>query len=252
MTQVEAGRMYSINKSVLNRRILRPNTGDHTGPISAISSELEQLLAKRFITCADWGYPFEIKEIQKIIADYLKINNIVIPKFTNNIPGIDYVRGFVSRHKELSHRIANNIKRSRAAVDYECLRSFFDNLSNELANVPPENIFNYDETNFTDDPGLKKVICRRTSKYTERVMNSTKTSTSVMFAVSASGDLLPPYIVYKASHLYSTWVEGGPKGARYNRSKSGWFDSVSFNDWLETIVVPKLRRLTGYIQIILE
>lgn len=248
MTQVEASNQFKISKSVLNRRVVRPNTGDHIGPISAISPDLEKMFVRRFITCADWGYPFEMKEIQKIIADYLKDNKIIISKLTNNVPGIDYVRAFVKRHQELSHRIANNIKRSRAAVDFECLKLFFDNIKKDLEGVPSINIFNYDETNFTDDPGLKKVICRKTSKYTERVMNTTKTSTSVMFAASAAGDLLPPYVVYKASHLYNTWVEGGPKGTRYNRSKSGWFDSISFLDWLETIVVPNLRRLEGDLE----
>lgn len=248
MTQVEACKTFGIGKTVLNRRIVKPNTGEHSWPISAIFPELEKLLARRLVTCTDWGYPFEKKEIQKIIADYLKNNQIVISQFINNTPVIDYVRGFVNRHKDLSYRIANNIKRSRAAVGYDCLKTFFENIKNELVDVPAQNIFNYDETNCTDDPGLKKVVCRRTSKYTERVMNTTKTSTSVMFAASATGHLLPPYVVYKASHLYNTWVVGGPKEARYNRSKSGWFDSVSFNDWLETIIVPNLRRLEGILK----
>ena len=26
-------------------------------------------------------------------------------------------------------------------------------------------------------------------------------------------------------------AEGGPSGTRYNRSKSGWFDGVIFDDW---------------------
>lgn len=245
MTQSDASKLYNVGRSVLNRRVVRPSTGQHSGPISAISPELEKLFARRFIMCADWGYPFEMKEIQSIIAEYLTVNGIVIPKFANNIPGIDYAHGFVKRHRELSIRIANNIKRARAAVDFDCLKSYFDNLKNELSGVPPENIYNYDETNFLDDPGLKKVVCRRTAKYIERVMNSTKTSTSGMFAASAAGDLLPPYVVYKASHLYNTWIEGGPEGTRYNRSQCGWFDSVSFVDWLETMIVPHLRRLEG-------
>ena len=48
----------------------------------------------------------------------------------------------------------------------------------------------------------------------------------VMFAGSASGTLLPPYIVYKADHIMSSWVLGGPKNARYNKTKCGWVDSL--------------------------
>ena len=53
------------------------------------------------------------------------------------------------------------------------------------------------------------------------------------------------YVVYKSVHLYNQWVEGGPPGARYNRSKSGWFDETTFTDWLFKLMLPKLRRLEG-------
>lgn len=42
-------------------------------------------------------------------------------------------------------------------------------------------------------------------------MNSSKSSTSVVFAASADGKILPPYTVYKAVHLYDSWREGGQK-----------------------------------------
>ncbi|KAA0197749.1 hypothetical protein HAZT_HAZT004114 [Hyalella azteca] len=63
--------------------------------------------------------------------------------------------------------------------------------------MPTMNIINYDETNFTNDPGKSQMIFRRGMKYPERVMNFSKTSYSVMFAGTASGELLPPYVVYK-------------------------------------------------------
>lgn len=103
----------------------------------------------------------------------------------------------------------------------------------------------YDETNLSDDPGRKKVITRRGCNYPERAMNSTKTAVSVMFSAAVDGTILPPYVVYKAVHLYGSWTTGGPQHARYNRSKSGWFESSSFEDWLCTIAKPYLKRQTG-------
>ena len=37
-------------------------------------------------------------------------------------------------------------------------------------------------------------------------------------------------------------TQGGPKGTQYNRSKSGWFDRVCFDDWFRTIVLPWARK----------
>ena len=66
-----------------------------------------------------------------------------------------------------------------------------------------------------------------------------------MYCGNAMGELLPPYVVYKADHLWSTWTEGGPSGTRYNRSKSGWFDGVIFDDWFFQLALPKLKRQEG-------
>lgn len=66
-----------------------------------------------------------------------------------------------------------------------------------------------------------------------------------MFAGSASGHLLPPYICYKAKDVYETWRENGPEGARYNRSPSGWFTMAIFEDWFMTIAVPYFKNLDG-------
>lgn len=118
-------------------------------------------------------------------------------------------------------------------------------METELINVPPENIVNYDETNLRDDPGKKKVIVRRGCKYPERVINSSKSSTSVMFSCAGDGTVLPVYIVYKAVHMYDSWTTDGPQNARYNRSKSGWFDSLSFEDWVRTVAVPYLKNKKG-------
>jgi len=49
---------------------------------------------------------------------------------------------------------------------------------------------------------------------------------------SISGTRLLPYVVYKTKHLYShlydTWKQGGPAGALYSTSSSGWMENANF------------------------
>jgi hypothetical protein len=45
-------------------------------------------------------------------------------------------------------------------VSHEVVNSFFDQYEQSAAGVDPANIYNYDETNLTDNPGAKKVIFR--------------------------------------------------------------------------------------------
>ena len=122
---------------------------------------------------------------------------------------------------------------------------YFNNLNESVDGVVPSNIINYDETNFTDDTNAVKVIVRRGAKHPERIMDTSKASTSVMIAGAAAGTVLPPYVVYKATHMYETLTEGGIQGAAYNRSLSGWFDAIIFEDWFETIIISMYQKARG-------
>jgi len=51
--------------------------------------------------------------------------------------------------------------------------------------------------------------------------NFSKSSTSVKFCGNAKGKYLAPYVLYKAEDIWTTWTDGGPEHARYNRIKSG-------------------------------
>jgi len=94
------------------------------------------------------------------------------------------------------------------------------------------------------------VLFRKEVKYPKRIRDSTKSSISLMFYGAADGTVLPPYVVYKAEHLWNQWADGGLKGVRYNQSKSGWFDSVTFTDWFHTTFLPFIRRLNNRVVLI--
>jgi len=169
---------------------------------------------------------------------------IVVKRFKDNMPGVEFALSFLQRHaKSITPRICQNIKRARAAVSPEQINNYFNYLEKSIDGVPPSNIINYDETNLSDDPGRSKVIAKKGMKYPERIMNSTKSSTSIMFAVS--GDVLSTFVVYKSTYLYGPWRNGAPKGTRFNCSKSGWFDTKCFEDWVFTVAIPYLKKLDG-------
>ncbi|CAI6376212.1 unnamed protein product [Macrosiphum euphorbiae] len=166
--------------------------------------------------------------------------------FKNNLPGEVLYKNFIQRHnKALKIRHGQNIKRSLAAVSRTVVNEYFDNLEISLSGIPPQNIINYDETNFVDDPGRIKVLVRKTSKHADNIMDSTKSATSVMFSVDDAGSMLPIYVVYKSTQLWDSWTTEGPEKCRSNRTPSGWFNKSFFEDWFITVVIPHFRRLEG-------
>ncbi|KAK3931060.1 Pogo transposable element with KRAB domain [Frankliniella fusca] len=236
--------MYGIPRTTLRSK-LKSMYSEKVGRPTALTDLEENTLSEGLQLCGEWGFPLTSEDVCDVVQTYLQKSGKVITAFTNNRPGQVWVRSFLNRHTELSKRLCENVKRRRAAVSREIVREYFANLTVSLHNVPPANIVNYDETNFTDDPGVKLVIVRRGTRHPERIIDTSKTSTSVMFSVTGDGQMLPPYVVYKATHLYDTWTEGGPEKTCYNRTASGWFDMEVFEDWFFKIAVPYLKSKTG-------
>lgn len=218
----------------------------------------EERLIQYAAVCGDWGFPLSKEDMQFLVKNYLDKQGKVTPYIKDNKPGIDWVDGLLNRNKtEVCKRVAANIKWARATVIIESLQKYFDNLKLTIENVPPQNIFNYDETNFADDPGKKFKLYRMGVKYPEQICNFTKSATTVMMCESASGVLLPPYIVYRSSRLWNTWTENGPRGypcceerccsygARYNRTNHGWMEASTFTDWFMTCFLPHAKNLEG-------
>jgi hypothetical protein len=82
-----------------------------------------------------------------------------------------WVAKFLGRHPEFSLWKASPIKRAKAAVSKEDVQEFLGPFAKSVEGIPPENIVNFDETNFSDDPGSKKCLFKKRTKYCKKVEN---------------------------------------------------------------------------------
>ena len=101
----------------------------------------------------DWKVLFNGFSVWCLVKAYLDKKCDTVSCFKENMPGNDWLHGFVKRHN-LTKRITD-VKAARAEVNHEVINNYFDNLEEWIKDVPPENIFNYVETNITDNPGAK-------------------------------------------------------------------------------------------------
>lgn len=234
---------YKIPKGTLSSKRNGTNTKKPGGQCR-LTEECEILIARMISVLTNWRAPLTSLDVRYIVKGYLDKRNIMDSKFKDNLPGRDWVQSFMKRHK-LTRRMADNVKRTRAEVNQETLDVYFDNLEKELEGIPYSNIYNYDETNMTDDPGSETVIVHRGLRRVERIVEHSKQSTSVMYCGTAAGEFLPPMVVYKALNLYKEWVQGGPEGAVYDNTQSGWFDMATFERWFKEILLPNAMEKEG-------
>jgi len=243
MTVRGAAAHYNLPKSTLQDRVSDKHGKIHGQPTELTEQE-EEYLVDMLRQAGEWGFPFSQMDLQMFVKSYLDKKGATT-RFQDNFPTHRFVDCFLKRHPDLKLRRTNLIKRARAAVSVEAIEEFIANYEKVAAGVPPENIFNYDESCLRDDPGSKKCIFKRGTKYCEKVMNHSKSSTSIMFAGSAAGEFLEPFVVFKAKNLYPSWCQRGPKGAVYSCTPSGWFDQAQFEKWFFELCLPKLKRKPG-------
>ena len=247
ISRTKAAKRFSIPKGTLINKLKQLHSGKIGRPFVLTKCEEEAIVA-HVLKVSEWGFPFSRKDLQHLVSDYLNRKGVTIPQFKEgNKPTLKWTSKFIKRHETLTHRMSQNIKTSKAELSPEEMLTYFNALQKTLSEdgniIDPARIYNYDETNLADDPGRRKYIFKKGTKYPDRIRDSSKASVSIMFCGSASGWVLPPYVVYKAEHIWSTWMEGGPPNTRYNRSKSGWFDSVVYTDWFCKLFAPTVRKL---------
>ena len=105
-------------------------------------------------------------------------------------------------------------------------------------------LWNADETGFCTAAAGQRVLARRGSREVhETAGGSGRDYVTVLGAGSADGVRLAPYILYKGVNLYLRWTEGGPAGAMYGVSKSGWMESDNFIAWFTKLFIPAVDHL---------
>ena len=169
--------------------------------------------------------------------------------FANDRPGNDWWLGFMRRWPKLVERKPQHLPANRAtaltegAVNAWILKvkmmvneaGLGDLTTEELA----QRMWNCDEAAFAPYVASKKVLAMRGEKNVhETGGGSGREYITVLGCGSASGERLPPYVLYKGKNLWTTWTLGGPAGTYFNVSESGWMERPHFLEWFKKLFLP--------------
>ena len=120
-------------------------------------------------------------------------------------------------------------------------------------NLTPDRIFNLDESGLATDARSVKVVVSKTDRDVYlRAATCGKTTYSVLFCASASGIFMPPFTVFKGLHLYESWTIGGPAGALYGVTKSGWMEEGVFEGWFVKVFFKQVKDLKKPVLLIYD
>ena len=187
-------------------------------------------------------YGLTTEAVRKIVFEFCVKNNIP-HNFCEEkqCAGRKWMRLFLRRHPELSIRKPESTSIQRAlGYNRAKIKVFEDVLKKELftndgsRKIPPENIFNVDETGVTVNHKPQKIVAAR-GKKSVAVINSAekgKTVTAVC-CVSAAGHYCPPLLIFPRVRMKAELLDKAPVGAIGVANKSGWINEKIFVQWFD-------------------
>ncbi|XP_022168539.1 uncharacterized protein LOC111032485 [Myzus persicae] len=125
MTQRKASEHYKIPRSTIKNKlkVLHSNSVGHP---TAFTPAVEASFAQHCMKLADFGFPLIPSDLKMCVTRYLDCKGVRVSQFTNNIPGDDWIRGFLKRNKDLSLKVSANIKKSRANITTDDINDYMD------------------------------------------------------------------------------------------------------------------------------
>jgi hypothetical protein len=137
-------------------------------------------------------------------------------------------------------------------------REWFDNVFAKISEygMQPEDLYNFDETGFSMGiiATLRVITSREVYGNPKLLQPGNREWVTAIEAVSAIGESLPPYIIFKAKDLQDAWFKGLPTGWRLNKSDNGWTTDEIGIKWLEKHFIPETakRQRGAYRMLVLD
>ncbi|RYC80211.1 hypothetical protein BFJ63_vAg16899, partial [Fusarium oxysporum f. sp. narcissi] len=159
--------------------------------------------------------------------------------------GKHWTTRFVKRHLELSTKLG---KRQEAArfdgFTPKAVNWYFDIRENEYGWIKPENTVNVDEGGIMVGFGLDSLVIGSSDPKKKAMLKGvqSRTWTSFIEAVTATGRSLKPGIIFKGKELQKQWFLNEFEliaDWHYITSPNGWTDNHIALEWLKDVYLPQ-------------
>ena len=117
MSLNKAAKYFDVNKKSLLRRTSGEIPIDAcVGAQTVFSPSEENELAECIKVFADWGWGFTKAEVKDIVQEFVQNNQMETP-FVNDLPGDDWLYGFLKRHPDIKPRKTEHLSTARARAE---------------------------------------------------------------------------------------------------------------------------------------
>lgn len=224
----EVGRGYS-----------RQQTSSVNGRDTALPGEAEKELEEVILSFESSLMGLTRNEVRKLAYQILESNQHLKNPFNQEtkMAGTKWYYSFMKRHPHLSLRQPENVSIARAqGFNRQNVWHFFDALEEivDEHKLTAWRIFNVDESGFsTVQKKSPKIVGQKGKPRIGQLATGERgVNTTVVCCCSASGQFLPPMIIFKRMRNCIDLKTGAPDGSLVEVSESGYINSELFMKWL--------------------
>ena len=232
LSRNKAATLHGVPPSALKDCLSgRVKHGDKPGPKPYLNVEEEQELATHLIKASNIGYGKTRRDVLSIVEQFVDQKEDVTLRSSKITHG--WWQKFLKRNPDLNLRSGDSTAAIRLdAVNPENLNNYFDSLRSIFDEFDfddhPEAIYNMDETGIPLEPRPPKVIAKRGQKKVRYQTSGKKQQITVIGCGSATGQCVPPFIIFAAKQINHLWTRNELSGSRYAVSEKGWIDHELF------------------------
>ncbi|CAG9561341.1 unnamed protein product [Danaus chrysippus] len=176
------------------------------------------------------------------------------------IAGIDWLKGFMKRHPDLSIRRPEATSAARAMGFNKVAVNKFYSLLGEVYdkyNLTPDRIYNCDETGISCVSKTKsKIIAEKGRKQVGSLSSAERGQTvTVEICFNAAGTYMPPMLIFPRQRMKQELLDRAPPGTTAECNARGWMTTETFMSWFQRFVIfsgvsitkPVLLLLDGHV-----
>ena len=228
-------RDFGVPRSTLHDRVSgKVVHGVKPGPKAYLDKEEEKELSSYLKHCAKVGYGKTRKDELCIVESATSERGRLRKGHVSD----GWWRRFKERQGDISLRQGDSTAHVRMdAIIRETIDHYFSLLHDTLRTNglldKPSQIYNVDESGVLLNPRPPKVVTTK-GRVTKKVRYRTsgrKGQITVVGCANASGQVIPPMIIYDAARLNPAWTKDEVPGMKYGLSSNGWINTDLFEAW---------------------
>ncbi len=94
-------------------------------------------------------------------------------------------------------------------------------------------------------PPPPRIVAKKGQKKVRYRTSGQKSQVTVIGCGSATGQVIPPFIIFSGKQINLLWTLNGVNGSRFAVSDNGWIDQELFKFWLSDHFLPNAYHTAG-------